>query len=225
MPSSDDESRTSFIRANTTLQAPPLVPEIRLHLAGEVMGLWGETEARSAALASGVAHLPPPYWAFAWPGGQALARYILDHPQEVAGKSVLDFGAGSGLVAIAAAKAGGAPVIAAEIDALALAAIELNAAANGVFVEEIENDIIGTNGRWDTILAGDMCYERPLAERLTLWLRSLASDGARVLIGDPGRNYFPERGVQRLATYDVPTSRDLEDREMRETSVYGISPG
>jgi predicted nicotinamide N-methyase len=224
MASSDDENRSNFIRANTTLQAPPLVPEIRLHLAGEVMGLWGETEARSAALASGMKNLPPPYWAFAWPGGQALARYILDHPQEVAGKSVLDFGAGSGLVAIAAAKAGGVPVIAAEIDALALAAIELNAAANGVFVEEIESDIIGTNGRWDTILAGDMCYERPLAERLTGWLRSLASEGARVLIGDPGRNYFPESGVRRLATYEVPTSRDLEDREMRETSVYGISP-
>ena len=225
MASTDDENRSNFIRANTTLQAPPLVPEIRLHLAGEVMGLWGETEARSAALASGMKNLPPPYWAFAWPGGQALARYILDHPQEVAGKSVLDFGAGSGLVAIAAAKAGGVPVIASEIDTLALAAIELNAAANGVFVEEIENDIIGTNGRWDTILAGDMCYERPLAERLTNWLRTLASEGARVLIGDPGRNYFPERGVQRLATYEVPTSRDLEDREMRETSVYGISPG
>jgi predicted nicotinamide N-methyase len=224
MASFDDESRNRFIRANTTLQAPPLVPEIKLHLAGEVMGLWGETEEFSAALGSGMANLPPPYWAFAWPGGQALARYILDHPQEVAGKSVLDFGAGSGLVAIAAAKAQAAPVLAAEIDALALAAIALNAAANGVFVEEIENDIIGTNGRWDTILAGDMCYERPLAERLTTWLRSLASDGARVLIGDPGRSYFPERGIQRLATYDVRTSRDLEDREMRETSVYGVSP-
>jgi predicted nicotinamide N-methyase len=224
MVSSDDENRNRFIRASTTLQAPPLVPEIRLHLASEVMGLWGETEALSAALASGMANLPPPYWAFAWPGGQALARFILDHPQEVAGKSVLDFGAGSGVVAIAAAKAGGTPVVAAEIDALALAAITLNAAANAVFVEEIENDIIGTNGRWDTILAGDMCYERPLAERLTGWLRSLASDGARVLIGDPGRNYFPASGVQRLATYEVPTSRDLEDREMRETSVYGISP-
>ena len=137
---------------------------------------------------------------------------------------MLDFGAGSGLVAIAAAQAGAAPVIAAEIDALALAAIALNAAANGVFVEEIENDIIGTNGRWDTILAGDMCYERPLAMRLTTWLRSLASDGARVLIGDPGRNYFPGSGVMRLATYTVPTSRDLEDRDMRETSVYALLP-
>jgi predicted nicotinamide N-methyase len=225
MAVSDDENRNSFVRANTTLQPPPLVPEIKLHLAGEVMGLWGETEALAAALEAGMTNLPPPYWAFAWPGGQALARYILDHPQEVAGKSVLDFGAGSGLVAIAAAKAGGAPVLAAEIDALALAAIALNAAANGVFVEEIENDIIGTNGRWDTVLAGDMCYERPLAERLTQWLRSLASEGARVLIGDPGRNYFPRGGVQRLATYQVPTSRDLEDRDVRETSVYGISPG
>ena len=224
MAVSDDENRKSFNRANTMLQTPPLVPEISLHLAGEVMGLWRETEALSAALAFGMTNLPPPYWAFAWPGGQALARYIFDHPQEVAGKSVLDFGAGSGLVAIAAAKAGGAPVIATEIDALALAAIELNAAANGVFVEEIENDIIGTNGRWDTILAGDMCYERPLAERLTDWLRSLAAEGARVLIGDPGRNYFPASGVQRLATYEVPTSRDLEDRDVRETSVYGISP-
>src|SRR5258705_8322180 len=224
MAVSDDENRNSFIRASTTLQAPPLVPEIKLHLAGEVMRLWGGTEALSAARTSGMTNLPPPYWAFAWPGGQALARYILDHPQEVANKCVLDFGAGSGLVAIAAAHAGAAPVIAAEIDALALAAIALNAAANHVFVEEIENDIIGTNGRWNIILAGDMCYERPLAMRLTTWLRTLASEGARVLIGDPGRNYFPPSGVTRLATYDVPTSRDLEDRDMRETSVYALLP-
>jgi len=213
----------AFVRANTILQSPPIVPEIRLHLASEVMNLWGETEARSAALASGIANLPPPYWAFAWPGGQAVARYILDNPNEVAGRTVLDFGAGSGLVAIAAAKANGCPVVAAEIDSLALAAIELNAAANGVFIEQVENDIIGTNGRWGTILAGDMCYERPLAERLFAWLQELAR-GARVLIGDPGRNYFPATGVERLATYCVPTSRDLEDREMRETSVYAVMP-
>jgi len=221
---SDGENRAAFIRASTTLQAPPIVPEVQLHLASEVMELWGETEALSAALASGVVNLPPPYWAFAWPGGQALARYILDHREEVADKSVLDFGAGSGLVAIAAAKAGAAPVIAAETDSLALAAIELNAAANGVFVEPVGNDLIGTNGRWDTILAGDMCYERPLAERLLVWLRALAGEGARVLIGDPGRNYFPTGGVTRLATYAVPTSRDLEDREIRETSVYALLP-
>jgi predicted nicotinamide N-methyase len=200
------------------------VPEIKLHLAGEVMDLWRETEALSAALASGIGDLPPPYWAFAWPGGQAVARYILDHPENVVDKTVLDFGAGSGLVAIAAAKAGASPVIAAEIDSLALAAIELNAAANGVFIEPFENDIIGTNGRWSTILAGDMCYERPLAERLTAWLRQLAAGGARVLLGDPKRNYFPQRGVELLATYNVPTSRDLEDCEMRETSVYLLLP-
>ncbi len=224
MASSDADNRIAFIRANTTLTAPPIVPEIQLHLAGEVMDLWRETEARSAALASGVGNLPPPYWAFAWPGGQAVARYILDHPQTVAGKTVLDFGAGSGLDAIAAAKPGASPVIAADIDSLALAAIELTAAANGVFIEPVENDIIGTNGRWSTIFAGDMCYERPLAERLTAWLRELAAGGARVLLGDPGRNYFPERGVERIATYNVPTSRDLEDCEMRETSVYLLLP-
>jgi predicted nicotinamide N-methyase len=222
--SGEVESRIAFVRANTKLQAPPIVPEIRLHLAGEVMNLWTETEAQATALASGVGNLPPPYWAFAWPGGQAVARYVLDHPDAVAGKAVLDFGAGSGLIAIAAAKAGAGPVIAAEIDSLALAAIELNAAANGVFVEPMEHDIIGTNGRWRTILAGDMCYERPLAERLLTWLRGLAAGGARVLIGDPGRNYFPAGGVERLITYSVPTSRDLEDREIRETSVYTLLP-
>jgi predicted nicotinamide N-methyase len=224
MDSPDALNRAAFVRANTVLKTAPIVPEIKLHLAGEVMNLWTQTEAHSAARASGVGHLPPPYWAFAWPGGQALARYVLDHPQTVAGKTVLDFGAGSGLIAIAAAKAGASPVIAAEIDPLALAAMELNAAANGVFVEPVENDIIGTNGRWATVLVGDMCYERPLAERLLVWLRALTGGGARVLIGDPGRNYFPARGVERLATYEVPTSRDLEDREMRETSVYLLLP-
>ena len=220
MSESDAENRTIFIAAHTTLQSPPLVPELRLHLASKVMELWSETEALSTALNSGLSNLPPPYWAFAWAGGQALARYVLDHPHEVAGKRVLDFGAGSGLLAIAAAKAGGAPVVAAEIDPLALAAIELNAAANDVFVEPMETDIIGTNSRWDIILAGDMCYERPLAERLTLWLRGLAAQGTRVLLGDPGRSYFPQAGISRLASYSVPTSRELEDRDMRETSVY-----
>jgi predicted nicotinamide N-methyase len=220
MASLEDDARNFFIKAHTTLKAPPLVTEIRLHLASEAMELWRETETLAAASASGLRNLPPPYWAFAWPGGQALARFLLDHAGEFAGKSVLDFGAGSGLVAIAAAKAGAVPVIAAEIDELALAAIELNAAANGVFVEPIANDLIGSDGRWHTVLAGDMCYERPLAERLVAWLRDLARQGTRVLLGDPGRNYFPPNGIERLATYSVPTSLDLEDREVRETSVY-----
>ena len=219
MPSDDHEQ---FIRAHTRLQRPPLVPEIELHLAAEVMRLWGETESIAAANASGLGTLPPPYWAFAWPGGQALARYILDNSDDVRDRSVLDFGAGSGLVAIAAAKAGAYCAVAAETDALAVAAIDLNSRANGVFVEPIGIDIIGTNPRWNTVLAGDMCYERPVAERLVPWLRDLARHGVRVLLGDPGRAYFPTSGMHKLASYAVPTSLDLEDREVRETSVYRL---
>ena len=188
------------------------------------MTLWKQTEAIAAAEAAGVSDLPPPYWAFAWPGGQAVARYMLDHAEEFAGNSVLDFGAGSGLVGIAAAKAGAVPVVASDIDPLAFAAIEMNAAANTVFIEPIANDLIGANGRWNIVVAGDMCYERPLAERLLAWLRTLASQGTRVLLGDPKRNYFPGTGVECIATYSVPTSRDLEDREVRETSVYRLLP-
>jgi len=219
---SDEADREHFIRAHATLGHPPLVPEIALHLAGDVMGLWGDTESRAVVQASRSIALPPPYWGFAWPGGQALARYIIDNPQRVAGLTILDFGAGSGLVAIAAAKAGAACVVAAETDALALAAIELNAAVNGVFIEPLGHDIIGTNARWDTVLAGDMCYERPLAERLLPWLRALTKAGVQVLIADPGRNYFPKTGVTKLATYSVPTSLELEDRAVRETSVYEL---
>ena len=202
-----------FVRTSTTLMSPPLVPEIRLHLAGEVVPLWRKTEVELER--EGV---PPPYWAFAWAGGLALARYILDRPMRLG--SVLDFGSGSGLVAIAAAKAGAAKVLAADIDHFAAAAIALNAEANGVEVEITTDDLIGRNGGWDTILVGDMCYERPLAERLTAWLRDLASAGATILMGDPGRSYFPQSGVEKLATYSAPTSRELEDREIRETSVY-----
>ncbi len=216
-----DKHREEFIRAETKVLSPPLVPEIRLHLASDSIALWKRTEA----FAEG--QLPPPYWAFAWPGGQALARYLLDHPDEVKGKCVLDFGSGSGLTAIAAAKAGAAAVCAAEIDALALAAIEMNAQANGVFIEPLSRDLIGERGRWNTVLCGDMCYERPLADRLVPWLKTLASEGTRVLMGDPGRNYFPgEKGDLRLVplkTYTVPTTMDLENREQRETTVYGLS--
>jgi predicted nicotinamide N-methyase len=211
-----------FVRSHTALAAPPVVPEIRLHLASEVMKLWGETEGLAAARASGLKELPPPYWAFAWPGGQALARYLLDRPGDIAGKNILDFGAGSGLVAIAAMKAGAASAEAAEIDALAQAAIGLNAAANGVAVTPFADDIIGADLRWDAVFAGDMCYERPLAERLVPWLWRLARAGALVMIGDPGRNYFSPQGLTKCATYIVPTSRDLEDRTFRETSVYAL---
>jgi predicted nicotinamide N-methyase len=172
-----------FILANTTLIAPPLVPEIRLHLATEVVPLWRKTEEELEA--EGV---PPPYWAFAWAGGQALSRYVLDHPETVIGKTVLDFGSGSGLVAVAAAKAGASAVLAADIDAFAVAAIGANANANNVRVEIDTGDIIGRSGNWQTILAGDTCYERPLAERLLIWLQELSAKGALVLLGDPGRS-------------------------------------
>ena len=209
--------RRGFVLANTALMAPPLVPEIRLHLATEVVPLWRKTEDELEA--EGV---PPPYWAFAWAGGQALSRHVLDHPETVAGQSVLDFGAGSGLVAIAAARAGAASVTATDIDAFACAVIAANAEANQVSVTIVQDDIIGVGGDWNTVLIGDMCYERPLAERLLAWLHRLRHSGATVLLGDPGRSYFPKSGIEKLATYRVQTTRDLEDREIRETSVYRL---
>jgi predicted nicotinamide N-methyase len=208
-------SPADFIRENTALIAPPLVPELRLHLAVEVMPLWRKTEEELQAMG-----VPPPYWAFAWAGGQALARYILDNPHEVAGRTVLDFGSGSGIVALAAARSGARHVRAADIDSHAAAAIALNARANDVNVEVTTDDVIGSRDAWDVILCGDMCYERPLAERLLDWLHERSRAGARVLLGDPGRSYFPKSGVEKLATYHVQTTRDLEDREIRETSVY-----
>jgi len=207
-----------FIRANTAIATPPLVPEIRLHLATEITPIW---QASEDMLARG--NVPPPFWAFPWAGGQALARHVLDHRDIVAGKRVLDFGAGSGLVAIAAAQAGAAAVTAAEIDDFAAAAIALNAALNGVAVAVATTDLIGTPGNaWDVVLVGDMCYEQPLAERLTFWLRALAGDGVTVLLGDPGRSYVPTSGLTKLARYTVPTSRELEDRESRDGVIWQV---
>jgi predicted nicotinamide N-methyase len=206
-----------FILANTALTAPPLVPEVELYLATEVVPLWRKTEEQLEA--EGV---PPPYWAFAWAGGQALARYVLDHSEIVRAKTTLDFGSGSGLVAIAAMKAGAGSVLAADIDAFAVAAIALNAEANRTPIDVTGDDVIGLAGEWQTILVGDMCYERPLAERLLAWLREHAARGALVLLGDPGRSYFPKSGTEKLATYRVQTTRELEDREIRETSVYKL---
>ena len=207
----------AFIRANTAIATPALVPEIRLHLATEVTPLWHATEATLET-----SQLPPPYWAFAWPGGQALARHLLDHPALVAGKTVLDIGAGSGLVAIAAKRAGAACVVAAEIDGFALAAIALNAALNAVAIERAAADLVGEAGAWDVILVGDMCYERPLADRLTTWLRALAACGALVFLGDPGRAYLPQTGLVEIGRYTVPTSLDLEDRTTRETLIWRL---
>jgi predicted nicotinamide N-methyase len=197
------------------LIAPPLVPEVRLHLAIEIMPLWRKTEEDLHEMG-----VPPPYWAFAWAGGQALARYVLDHPETVRGKAVIDVGSGSGLVAIAAAKAGARRVLAADIDIYAAAAIALNAKANSLSVEITTGNVIGTQASCDVILCGDMCYEKPLAETLLAWLHASSAD---VFLGDPGRSYFPKSGVERLALYNVQVTRDLEDREIRETGVYRLT--
>lgn len=208
-----------FIRANTQLLAPPHTPEIRLHLATELVPIWQKTEEELAAIG-----VPPPFWAFAWAGGQALARYLLDHPDTVRGRHVLDFASGSGLSAIAAAKAGAAQVLATEIDPFAIAAIGLNAAANGVPVSATLDDVIGRDDGWDTVLAGDVCYEREMSARVFAWLRMLAGRGALVLMGDPGRNYLPSSNLVEIAVYDVQTTRELEDREVRRTKVWQILP-
>ena len=209
-----------FIRRNTAIATPPLVPEIRLHLATEVTPIWQATEER-------LAHngLPPPFWAFAWAGGQALARYLLDHPQMVAGRELLDFGAGSGLVAIAAAKAGAARVITAEIDDFAAAAIAINAALNDVAIEVVTTDLLDGDTRfWKLVTAGDICYEQPMAERAMRWLRRLAGRGSTVLLGDPGRAHLPGAGLCELARYDVPTSHELEGRERCDGFVWRVLP-
>jgi predicted nicotinamide N-methyase len=207
-----------FIRRNTTIATPPLVPEIRLHLATEITPIWQATEETLAQ-----AGVPPPFWAFAWAGGQALARFLLDHPGEIAGRTVLDFGAGSGLVAIAAAKTGAAHVLAAEIDHFGLAAIVANAELNGVSIAVTSADLIDTvDTSWEVVAAGDVCYEKPMADRVTPWLSALAAQSSLVLLGDPGRAYLPKTGMIERARYIVPTSRELEDRDERETIVWQV---
>jgi len=209
-----------FVRRNTAIAAPPLVPEIRLHLASEITPIWQATEESLARSA-----VPPPFWAFAWAGGQALARYVLDRPAEVAGRFVLDFGAGSGLVAIAAAKAGAAGVLAAEIDHFAAAAIAMNATLNEVVVTVTTADVIDTaDPRWDVVAAGDVCYEQPMAARVARWLAALAGRRSLVLLGDPGRAYLPTNRLRERARYLVPTSRELEDRDTRDGVVWQVLP-
>ena len=207
-----------FIRAHTAPGRAPLVPELLLYLATEITPLWQATEDWLAAR-----DLAPPFWAFAWPGGQALARHVLDHPALVAGRRVLDFAAGGGIAAIACARAGAALVEAAEIDPLALAAVGLNAALNGVTVHPAQGDVIAGAGRWDLILCGDVCYEAPMTARILPWLRARART-ATVLLADPGRAYLPRAGLARLVRYAVPTTRELEDREEREVTLYRLEP-
>jgi predicted nicotinamide N-methyase len=209
---------TTFVRENTEVKHPPLVPEIALHLATEVTPIWQATEE---SLSRGP--VPPPFWAFAWAGGQALARYLLDHPETVRGREVLDIGSGSGIVAIAAAKAGAARVVAAEIDPFAAAAIALNAPLNGVSIRVETRDLLDRAAAgWGVALAGDICYEEPMSSRAVALLRRIAARGRLALLGDPGRAYLPREGLIELARYEVPTSRELEDREAREGVVWEV---
>jgi predicted nicotinamide N-methyase len=207
-----------FVAAQTAISRAPLVPEIALHLATEITPIWQATEAWLAEQ-----NIEPPFWAFAWPGGQALARAVLDDPKLVAGKRVLDFAAGCGIAAIAAAQAGAVMVEAAEIDPLALAAVRLNAALNGVAVATPPGDVVGAPCRWDVIFAGDVCYEAPMTTHILPWLRGLVAAGAEVLIADPGRAYLPKAGLAPIARYSVPTTRELEDRESREVTIHRLA--
>ena len=207
----------AFIRQNTRLLPVPHAPEIVLHVADEATDLWQKTEDELEAIG-----LPPPFWAFAWAGGQALARYVLDHPPVVAGRRVLDFASGSGLVAIAAAKAGAVHVTASDLDGFAIPAIGLNAAANGVAdrITAVRDDLIGSDPGSAVVLAADIFYERDLAERVTAWLAGLHARGATVLVGDPGRSYLPRERLIPLVTYEVPVTRALEDAEIKRSSVW-----
>ncbi len=212
------EGRRAFILANTRQQAPPHTPELILHLADEITPIWRMTEE---ALAEN--GLPPPFWAFAWAGGQALARHVLDNPALVAGKRVIDFASGSGIVAIAAAKAGAAQVLAADIDAYCAAALALNTEANGVVCDSTSANLLdAAPPPVDVILAGDICYEKPLAAQVMAWLAQARAAGATVLIGDPGRSYFPRQGLVKLAEYQVATTRELEDTEVKKTAVWAL---
>ncbi len=207
-----------FILANTRLLSPPLVPEIRLHLAEESLPIWRKTEEELGEMG-----LPPPYWAFAWAGGQALARYVLDNAAQLAGKCVIDIGAGSGLAAIAAAKVGARVVTAADIDALAVTAMGLNADANAVVITATDDDWLdGASPPGDIVLVGDLFYERQLAERVMVFVREKAAGGSLVLVGDPRRSYFPADAFTAIAHYEVPVTRELEDAEIKRAAVWQL---
>lgn len=214
------EKHTQFISANTGIHCPPHVPEIKLHLADEAHDLWHKTEQELSEIG-----LPPPYWAFAWAGGQGVARYILDHQETVAGKRILDFASGSGLVGIAAAMSGAASVTANDIDPFARYAVSLNAAANEVAINFNDDDLIGRDisATTDILLAGDVFYDKPLADRLISWFDLLSAKGTMIIIGDPGRSYLPKHYLKELAVYSVPVSRALEDADVKRTTVWQYS--
>jgi predicted nicotinamide N-methyase len=212
-------TQLQFIKSNTKLLAVPLVPEVRLHLAEESLAIWRQTEEELGRM-----NVPPPWWAFAWAGGQALARYVLDNPPLAAGRGVLDLGAGSGLGGIAAMQAGAARVLAADTDPFAMAAIALNAAVNEVAIDGTSDDLLAAPpAHFDLILVGDLFYERALAERVLAFLEAARAQGAAVLVGDPRRSYFPKDRFEAVAEYSVPVTRDLEDMEIKHTSVWRLA--
>ncbi len=212
----DSQARRAFIRANTIARAPPHCPEIMLHLAHDALELWRLSEEELGAIG-----LPPPFWAFAWAGGQALARYVLDNPDIIRGRSVIDFAAGSGMVAIAAMKAGAACACATDIDLFAIEAIGLNASLNGIVIEPRAGDIIGQDCPPDSvILAGDICYEQASARAVTDWLAAQHQAGRTVLIGDPGRTYLAKDRLVPIAEYQTPVMASLEDAEVKRTNVW-----
>lgn len=213
-----DPEAAAFVLAHTRLGCPPSVPEIRLYLATEPYGLWDRT-SRDFGSAF-------PFWAFAWAGGQSLARHVLDHPEVVAGRSVLDLGSGGGLVAIAAARAGAASVVASEIDRLAIAAIGLNLPANGIELAGTTGDVLDEDAAGaDLVLAGDVFYERPMADRVARFLERVRLRGAEVLVGDPGRSYLPRPHLEAVATYEVRATDALEGAPVTRSTVWRVVPG
>jgi predicted nicotinamide N-methyase len=206
----------ALIREFCRVMAVPFVPRFRLHLAEQLVPLWQATEWRAAA------PQPPPFWAFAWPGSQALARYLADVPHTVRGKAVLDFGSGSGLAAIAAASVGAKAVVASDIDPIATCVQQLNAKLNGVTFDSQCQDMLGSPLSVDVVLAGDVCYDRDSAEKVTTWLRDLSNAGVTVLLADPGRHFAPTEGLELLETYDVPTLHELESVSQKRTRLWRL---
>ncbi len=209
----------AFVQAHTRLAPAILVPDIKLHLATELTPLWQATEEFLQQH-----DMAPPFWAFAWPGSEALALHITENPELVRGKRVLDFAAGCGLAALACVRAGASRVEAAEIDKLAAAAMRLNAAANGLGLEVLLGDVVGTPCRWDVILCGDVCYEEPMTRHILPWLASCARQ-VPVIIADPGRKYLPSARGKTLAVIEVPTSLELEDTLQRSVTLFQLPPG
>ena len=213
----DQDAIRELILENTQLDSPRLLPEINLYLASEDLPLWrmGEMELQEIGLGT-------PFWAFAWAGGQALSRHILDNPSIVAGKKVLDFGSGSGMVAMAAVMSGAFDVTATDIDPVAAIAMEMNAQANDCYFDISTDDVVGETGDWDVILVGDVCYDAEIARAVIPWIKSLAQSGRDVLIGDPGRVYLPKLGLKRIARYGAETTSLMEDTDLRNAQVWAV---